>query len=180
MTRDQMLAWLQPGDVLLYSTKGFVSFWIKVKTWSDKTHVELYLGDGKTAAARGPNDGKGGVQTYDFRETDLVLVLRPNVPFDIERMKAFHESCVGQKYDMWGLLRVFCFRGKSEQGKAYCSEHVARMCRLKNGGPGMINECADCDDQAPADCERSPHFNWWTVEEFGFVPVWMLQTEVAW
>lgn len=160
MTREQWLRWLQPADILMYSTGGLVGGWIKARTWSDFTHCELYIGNGKTAAARGPQDGKGGVQTYEFRDKDLVLVLRPNRPFDLAAMVAFHERCIGQKYDTWGLVRVFYLGGDGTDDRAYCSEHVARMCRTRNGGPGLINECADCDDAAPAQLPLSPAVDW--------------------
>ena len=50
---------LLPADILLYSSKGFVAWWIKTKTSDDVSHAELYLGDGRTAASRGPQDVGG-------------------------------------------------------------------------------------------------------------------------
>ena len=167
MTREQWLAWLRPGDILMFSTGGLVGKWIKFKTWSDFTHTEWYLGDGKVAAARGPQDGKGGVQTYDFRPDNIVLVLRPNRPFDLAAMRAFHESCIGQRYDLWGLVRVFYLGGDGAADKTYCSEHVARCYRTRNGGPGLVNECADCDDVSPAQVPLSPVVDWYLPDDSG-------------
>lgn len=160
MTREQWLAWLRPGDVILYADKSLIGVVIRWKTWSDVSHVEVYLGDGYSAAARAR-----GVNTYPFDDRAIRLVLRPNVPFDIARMRAFHESCVGQKYDYWGLIRVFVLNKQGAQDRAYCSEHAARMAKRDHGGPGMINARADCDEVSPGQCPLSPNYDWWLPAE---------------
>ncbi len=158
LTESELVSWLKPGDVLCY--KGLAV--IRWKTWSDTGHVELYLGNGQSAAAR-----REGVGTYPVAAKDVVVVLRPSDPFDIERMRAFHEKCVAlpMKYDWWGLVRVFVLNKQGAEDRAFCSEHVARMCQARNGGPEMINARADADEVSPGDCEMSPHFVWWKPAE---------------
>lgn len=174
---------LMPGDVLLYRSSGIVGWWIRWKTWSDVNHCELYLGLGATAtndgpyqgpisaAARGPQDGKGGVQTYPFRAEGLVYVLRPNVNFDLDRMEAFHATCVGQKYDTLGVARVFYAGGNGDADKAFCSEHVARVCRTDHGGPGLFAPTWDCDKTDPGMLLCSPHCDRYVVQDGRLVKV---------
>lgn len=157
LTETELLSWLRAGDVLCYKGLAFVRW----KTWSDTGHTEMYLGQGLSAAARA-----GGVDTYPFEPKDLVLVVRPNQPFDMAKMRAFHATCAGkQRYDWWGLVRVFLLNKKGAQDRAFCSEHVARMARAENGGPEMFNSRADCDEISPGQIPLSPHYNWWTPEE---------------
>lgn len=160
MTAEQWRAWLKPGDVILYAEKTLIGAIIRWKTWSNVSHVETYLGDGLSAAARAK-----GVNTYPLETRAIMLVLRPIRPFDIERMKAFHQSCVGQGYDYWGLIRVFILNKQGNPHKAFCSEHAARMARGENGGPNMINPRADCDEVSPAQCLQSTSYEWWLPEE---------------
>ena len=159
---EQWRQFLLPGDILLYDSSGFVSWWIKFKTWDDTSHAEVYLGEGKSAGSRGPSEG---INTYDLRTEDLAYVLRPNVPFDLARMEAFHNSCIGQGYDLWGLIKVFYLNKQGDTNKAYCSEHVARMCREENGGPGLFNPKVDCDEVTPGMLKCSPRVDLWSVKD---------------
>jgi len=154
-----MIPELRPGDILLYKNSALVSWWIRFKTWSDVNHCETYIGDGKVAAARGPYDGTGGVNTYDVRLDNLRFIVRPNQPFDIEKMIAWHQTTIGQKYDLWGVVRVFYLGGDGKQDRMFCSEHSARMAKLANGGPGMFAEDFDCDEVSPGMILSSPHYN---------------------
>lgn len=118
---------LKPGDILLYSGKSIWSFFIKIKTWSRFSHVELYLGNGKTATSR---EGEG-IKDFDFTDEDLAVVLRPiteGFGLSIDEAIKFHQSCIGQKYDYWGLARFFRL-GKQSLDKAFCSEHCTRVAR---------------------------------------------------
>ena len=166
MIRDRLI----PGDVLLYDSPGLIAWVIRMKTWGDVTHTEVYLGertgrlpDGTSydgpacAAARGPQDaGGGGVQTYPLRTEGLRYVMRPTRPFDLVQMERFHRSCIGQRYDLWGVLRVFALQGHGALDRAYCSEHTARMCGTDHGGPGLVNIRYDCDRVSPPMCKASP------------------------
>lgn len=160
-----LLAFLRPGDILLYSSQGFVAWWIKTKTSDDVSHAGWYLGDGRSAEARGPQDESGGgVHTFPLRTRDLTYILRPNVPFDLSRMRAFHASCIGQKYALWDLVKVYYLRKQGDPSKTNCSEKVARDYRIENGGPGLFNPHFDCDKVTPAMLKLSPHVDLFVVK----------------
>ena len=123
---------LQPGDVLLYRPAklraGLASWFfgkvISIKTWTDISHCECYIGPGQSLAAR---DGVG-VNLYPLRTADLGYVLRPKGPLNIERGLAwFYKNACGQKYDWLGLM-VFAHAVKQgDPNKSFCSEFVARL-----------------------------------------------------
>lgn len=118
---------LKPGDVLLYSGKSIFSFAIKIKTWSIFSHVEMYIGNGKTAGSR---EGHG-IQTFKFEEENLAAILRlidNGFGIDLSKALDFHQSCVGQKYDYFGLFRFFRL-GAPSLDKSFCSEHCTRLLR---------------------------------------------------
>lgn len=169
---------LVPGDILLFDGRGLIPTVIRVRTWEDVCHAELFLGAQPvivkdqvvtilaSAAARGPQDtGGGGVGTYPLRLDGLRYVMRPQVPFDLARMIAFHNLCIGQRYDTWGLVRVFALQKSGLQDRAFCSEHVARVCRKENGGPGLFNERYDCDRVSPGMLKCPPVCRMLTVPE---------------
>lgn len=141
---------LEPGDILLYSGKSIWSWTIKVKTWSDISHVEIFLGEGKTFSSR----EKQGVNIYDFTSENLVVVLRPNDSIDIGKLLTFARAVQGQKYDYWGLLRFFKL-GKQSQDKQFCSESVTRACRF--AGFKVFAEEYDADLVSPGMFLSSPH-----------------------
>lgn len=133
---------LQPGDVLLYRTHSVIGWLIRTKTWSPVNHTETYLGDGKTAASR---DGLG-VATYDlFNDSkhELYAVLRPRDPFDLAAGLTWHESCIGQKYDLKGVFAFFLAAYQSAQDRSFCSEHSVRMARMMGLQPFAADYDAD-------------------------------------
>lgn len=136
------LAFIQPGDVLLYSGHNFNAWVISVKTWSKVTHCELALGGDLTAASR---DGEG-VNTYPIRREELAYILRPDTPLDMTGVKAFHAACIGQAYDWWGLLRFFTL-GEQSQDKQFCSEYVTRL--LRHGRLEPFQDAYDADLVSP-------------------------------
>lgn len=136
------LSIVRPGDVLLYAGTGFNAWVIKVKTWSPVSHCELALGGGQTAASR---DGLG-VGTYAVRENDLAYILRPDRPVNLAGVLAFHQQCLGQRYDWWGLLRFFTL-GQQSQDKQFCSEYVTRL--LRHGGLEPWQDAYDADLVSP-------------------------------
>jgi len=162
---------LLPGDVLLYSggdNPGLVSLFIKVKTWSRYSHVEVYLGGNESAAARWK-----GVNTYPLDNT-YTLVLRPFIPpdatLDLSEMFKFHRSCIGQKYHAWGLFRFFRLKksnpDEEKKDGAICSEHATRLCRYMRvffkthtWSFKPFAEKFDADLVSPRDFSISPNFN---------------------
>ncbi len=99
-----MNANLQAGDVLLYRPKGFYGWAIRFHTGIAIGHVEVCIGDGHSIASR---DGQG-VGIYPVRTSELVYVLRPNVPFDVAGAMAwFDKNGKGQPYGWLDLLQFF-------------------------------------------------------------------------
>src|SRR5690606_3796554 len=95
LQKEYFLCLLKPGDVLVYARSGFFNRLIELKTYSHVSHVELYLGNGKTSASR----NGVGVDTYDFDPYGLGYVLRPQGPVDMEKLMAGHKSRLGAAYD---------------------------------------------------------------------------------
>lgn len=152
---------LKPGDVLLYSGKGFFSRLIQIKTWSRFSHSEIYIGNSKTITSR---DGKG-VNTYDIDFENLSCILRPigGSP-DLSEALEFHTTCIGQKYDFLGLFRFFAI-GKQTESKSFCSEHCTRFARkikiLNATGHYFkpFNEKYDADLVSPGMFYSSPNYD---------------------
>lgn len=123
---------LQPGDVLLYKPKGFFGWVIRLKTWHPIAHVEVYMGDGTSAASR---DGQG-VGRYPWRNTELAYVLRPGVPFDVGKANAYIDSMVGTRYGWWDLLN---FTGwKVDTKGIVCSPFATEL--LRAAGVPVFND----------------------------------------
>src|SRR3990167_5155967 len=91
---------LQPGDVLLYHTKGLIPWWIRVKTWSDVNHVEVYIGHSRSFTARETS----GVGVFSTRTNGLCYVLRPVRSYDAHHAARWRAAVVGQGYDWLGLM----------------------------------------------------------------------------
>lgn len=141
---------LQPGDILLYSGKSWFSWWIKIKTWSDVSHCETYIGNGATAGSREP----WGVQTFTpLRRQNLKYVYRPTVPFDMKKGLEWHDSVVGQGYDFLGLFVFYLAASAGRSNKMFCSEHSARMANEMGIRP--FGDC-DCDRIAPGQFKATP------------------------
>jgi hypothetical protein len=126
---------LQPGDCLLYRPKGVFGWIIAIKTWHAIAHCEGYVGYGRSVASR---DGIG-VGEYPLREAELLYVLRPTVPFDVDAaMAAFRARWQGQGYDYLGLLR-FAWRApvrdRRFDNRQFCSEFLTRWCRAGGFDP---------------------------------------------
>lgn len=134
----------QPGDILLYAPSGVFGWLIAIKTWNKVSHVETYLGNGLSAASR---DGIG-VATYPVRTNGLVMVRRPIRDLNMEAALAWHNQCIGQKYDWKGIL-VFTLAVKNgSKDKMFCSEHATRFAR--QGGLEPFSRDYDADRVAPA------------------------------
>jgi hypothetical protein len=65
---------LQPGDILLYGDGSLLSWLIRLRTWSDVSHVEVYIGGGRVLASRAQ-----GPREYALRFLGLRRVVRPHV-----------------------------------------------------------------------------------------------------
>lgn len=153
MTTNEIQSLLKPGDCLLYKPKGFFGWLIKLKTWHNIAHCELYLGDGKSAASR---DGIG-VGIYPWRNTELAYILRPTYPLDWAGFWKWFRTVNGQKYDWVGLLRFAWFQeipaGKDD--KQFCSEFLCRAYRSLSAK--VFSDTDDADAIAPGDFLQSPN-----------------------
>lgn len=137
---------LRPGDVLLY--RGLWA--IRIKTWSDVGHCEVYIGDGHTITAK-----SGGVKVYPFEVPDLAYVYRPIGAFDLAAARAwFDAEANGQGYDYLGLfLSFYAVKQGRDNRKMFCSEVSTRF--LEAGGVCPFGE-SDADAIAPAEFRRTP------------------------
>lgn len=153
---------LRPGDVLLYRGEGAFSQFIRLKTWSNYSHVEVYDGGGYSLASR---NGQW-CDRFPTRYADLATVLRlcptlpgsgkpadpksgtpgmPGLPtpFDIEAGREWFRSVArGQRYDWWGLASFANAKWQGrENGALFCSEFAARFFRMSiAGGLGLVDD----------------------------------------
>lgn len=117
------LANLQVGDVLLYNNKwSLIDRLICLRTWSDVAHVEVYMGDGLSAASR---NGKG-VDLYVFRQEDLVYVLRPQIHFAYLSALDYVQKTRGTKYG-WFVLANFYLSGTVKAAGVICSQFADEL-----------------------------------------------------
>ena len=115
---------IQPGDCLLYSGHAIWSWIIKLKTWSDVSHVEVALNEHYTLTSR---EGRG-VNLYDFDWDDLHTILRPTGPIDFGAAMAWFATVRGQRYGYWQALRFFRL-GKEDVTRMMCSPFCTRWYR---------------------------------------------------
>jgi hypothetical protein len=153
---------LRPADLLLYrNTWSLVGFAIRVKTWSDVNHVEVYIGDGHVIAARA-----SGSRIYPVTLDHLHYVWRPRADPPVSITSAmylfFHGATVdgrwmpaanGTPYDYWGLFRFFLIERQSA-GKNFCSELAMRW--LRAGGFNPFAPGTDADKVWPGSFIYSP------------------------
>ena len=156
MTANQDLF---PGDALIYQSSPLnpIDFIISRKTWMNAVHVEIYIGEGRTVAAR-----FSGVKVYDLRnDWKLGGVLFPVPDFDLSRALAwFYAKANGQGYDVMGLSGFYQTHFHSNPRRMFCSEFATRFYR--SGGHQPFNEECDADRISPAQfCQTSGmRFRW--------------------
>lgn len=91
---------LQPGDAIIYAGHNVFDLLISFRTAIWASHIEIYIGDGKSVASR------NGIGTgiYRLRLNDLKYVLRPSQPFDVTKAMAWFRSIHPMPYGWWELL----------------------------------------------------------------------------
>lgn len=97
--------YLREGDIMLYRPKKFFGWLIATKTWHKISHVEVYDGNFQSLASR---DGQG-VGRYPLRLSELAYVLRPSVPLDLAKGRAYFESMKGTPYGWCDLVDFLGF-----------------------------------------------------------------------
>lgn len=162
---EALLPRLRPGDLLIYSRNAFFSKAIKVKTWSNYSHVETFLGghDGRrTHAARdsgkfwgAPKPGTGVSSNFEINFDGLVLVRRPKGAFDLAFAADYMARVEGQRYDVFGLLRFFTL-GEQSTDKQFCSETATRLARAARHEPLVAR--LDADLVSPRDLAVTPAY----------------------
>lgn len=140
---------LQAGDVPLYRATGFYGRAIWLKTWHRISHVECYIGGGKSVASR---DGIG-TGTYDVRLNDIYVVCRPCVPFDLKKALAKTAERGHRPYGWYDLLDFFGFDVKNNG--IVCSAYVTEF--LRDGDLDPFNGEPQ-NDVAPFEFEISNSF----------------------
>ena len=99
---------LEPGDILLYGGNDLVSRLIQFRTWSDVSHIEIYVGDGCSVASRNGI----GVGKYPLRTAGLRRIYRPKLvagmpSFDFDEAMRWFATVDGTKYGWADLLRFY-------------------------------------------------------------------------
>lgn len=150
--REFFLKVLQPGDMLVYSSHGVFGWLIKKKTYSQYTHVAIYIGGGKQREFK---EGVGA-QEVPLRITNLVMVRRPRGVWDRAKSDQFWDEVKDQGYDYTGLFFSFMAVWQGRQNNSmFCSEYVARDYKISVDGEPLFSEDVDADGVSPADCVRS-------------------------
>ena len=115
--------YLLPGDCLLYKPSSLFGQIIRIKTWHNVAHCEVYAGNAASWASR---DGLG-VASYPLRTDQLVYVLRPTVPLNLTAATAWATSVSGTKY---GWLELLNFVGLPiNAGGMFCSQFLTEYYR---------------------------------------------------
>jgi len=136
---------LQPGDILLYGDRSLLSWAIRFRTWSDVSHIEVYVGDGRSVASR-----SSGVAKYSLRIDGLRRVYRPKAGFDFPKGMAWFATVAGTKY---GWLDLFRFYGSNAPTKGLiCSEFADLL--FRNCGVPLFNTNYPEGAVCPGDYEK--------------------------
>ena len=109
---------LKPGDILLYGGTDLVSCLIQFRTWSDISHVEVYVGPGRSVASRNGI----GVGVYPLRIKGLRRVIRPFGEFDFDAAMRWFNTVDGTPYGWADLLRFYLINIPTKG--LICSEFV--------------------------------------------------------
>ena len=102
-TKDKVNAFpeLEPGDILLYGG-GFIGALIQFRTWSDVSHVEVYVGNGLTVSSRAE-----GPDVYTLRVAGLRRVIRPLASLNFEAGLKWLRKVDHLPYGYADLLRFY-------------------------------------------------------------------------
>lgn len=152
LMREYLLRLLKPGDILVYSGSSVLSRLIKLKTYSEWTHVAIYVGDNKQREFR---EGIGA-QECPFTIKNLAMIRRRVAVWNREKSDAYWERVKDQGYDYIGILWSFFARRQGrENNSMFCSEYIIRDDRQACAGY-LVSDETDADGVAPADIVRSP------------------------
>ena len=136
---------LEPGDILLYGGTDLVSRLIQFRTWSDVSHIEIYVGDGRSVASRNGI----GVGKYPLRIAGLRRVYRP-VPFNLADSLAWFATVDGTCYGWADLLRFYLIDVPTKG--LICSEFGDLF--FLHGGLPLFNTNYPAGAACPGDYEK--------------------------
>lgn len=148
--------------------KLFSSVMITGKTWMNLSHVETYVGNGKSVAAR-----FSGVDIYPLREDEcLCVLLEPSGPFDLDKaMRWFYSHAQGMKYDLWGMRIFYRCISKTSPNRMWCSEFVTEFYHA--GGFEPFNPLLAADRVAPAQFLQTNSFRLVWYNHLAFKTKWI-------
>lgn len=148
---------LQFGDILLKSKGSPLNTITKLKTWSDVSHSELYVG---TYFSHGESQvitafPEHGVNFYPYKIENTVYILRPHTLPTQAGFYWFQKEALGQGYDYLGMAAFFFAQLQGgDNGKQFCSEVIARL--FKKGDAPLLHPRIDADAYAPSSFKTSP------------------------
>jgi len=137
---------LQPGDILLYGGNDLVSRLIQFRTWSDVSHIEIYVDTGRSVASR----NGVGVGQYPLRVDGLRRVYRPTWPFELPAAMRWFATVDGTKYGWADLLRFYLIDVPTTG--LICSEFADLF--FRNGGLPLFNTNYPEGAVCPGDYEK--------------------------
>lgn len=143
-----------PGDVVLHRPSSIKGWMVAVKTYTHISHLEVYIGEGKSISARYPT----GVHVYPFLNEHIAYILRPDGPLDIPAgLRWFYSEADGQKFDFWGQMVFFLAARHGAHDRMWCSELGVRF--LRHCGHHPFARWWDADRTPPSLFLASPHFD---------------------
>jgi hypothetical protein len=96
---------LRPGDIILSAGNGLASLGIRLATMAPVSHAALYVGEAQVAEAVGEGIRRRGMDRVLEEESTVVAFRHPRVRDEhVERMQAFVQETVGQKYNLVGVM----------------------------------------------------------------------------
>lgn len=143
--KNKFLSLAQPGDLVLTKSPDLVSKFIRYVTWSEQSHIAMYLGNELVIESQ---NGYGvrvlNINEYlDNDSIEVFLVRVKNIrPDNIFEVLDFSKQFIGRRYDLLGLAgilakfmarrmrleKVATFFGQNrvaDPQKFWCSEFIA-------------------------------------------------------
>lgn len=121
---------VRPGDLLCYRGTGVFAQAIRLKTWSDISHVEVALNPHYTITARAE-----GVQLYPYTREHLYAVQRPLGSLDFGAAMQWFQSVLGAPYDYVSLLLFYGLTKDRNARGMHCAEVCTRWYRAAGFHP---------------------------------------------
>lgn len=116
---------------LLFSRSNHPGSWlIRTVSWSEWSHVEVVLPDGRLLGASAPHGV--GLSTLDERMDLASHVAIMTFPGDFSAAAAWGETQIGKPYDWLGVAGLGLHRDWEAEDSWWCSEFAAEF--LKQGG----------------------------------------------